>query len=40
MPAERQSRKIRKILFASILKQDIAWFDMYKEGSLTNRLTE
>nr|UOU03320.1 ATP-binding cassette subfamily B1-2 [Brachionus rubens] len=40
MPAERQTRFIRKALFSSILKQDMAWFDTYKDGSLTNRLTD
>ncbi|CAF0897005.1 unnamed protein product [Brachionus calyciflorus] len=40
MPAERQTRNIRKSLFSSILKQEIGWFDTYKGGSLTNRLTE
>ena len=40
MPAERQARKIRKSLFKAILRQNIGWFDIYKEGSLTNRLTE
>lgn len=40
MPAERQVRAMRKKLFSSILKQEIGWFDTYKDGSLTNRLTE
>ena len=40
MPAERQARLIRKRLFQSILRQDIGWFDVYKSGELTNRLTE
>ena len=40
MPAERQTRHIRKKLFNSIIKQDIGWFDTYKSGELTNRLTE
>ena len=40
MPAQKQARSIRKALFASILKQDIGWFDVYKSGELTNRLTE
>ena len=31
---------IRKKLFQSILKQDIGWFDVYKTGTLNNRLTE
>lgn len=33
MAAERQSRIIRKKLFDSILKQEIAWFDVYKGSS-------
>jgi ABC-type multidrug transport system fused ATPase/permease subunit len=40
MPAERQTKKIRTTLFSAILKQDISWFDIYKSGELTNRLTE
>jgi ATP-binding cassette, subfamily B (MDR/TAP), member 1 len=40
MPAERQTFKIRKNLFKSILSQNIGWFDVYKSGELTNRLTE
>jgi ATP-binding cassette subfamily B (MDR/TAP) protein 1 len=40
MPAERQAKKMRQSLFKSILKQDIGWFDTYKAGELTNRLTE
>jgi ATP-binding cassette subfamily B (MDR/TAP) protein 1 len=40
MPAERQSRYIRKKLFVSILRQDIGWFDTYKSEELNNRLTE
>jgi ATP-binding cassette, subfamily B (MDR/TAP), member 1 len=40
MPAEKEARQIRKNLFQSILKQDIGWFDVYKSGELTNRLTE
>jgi ATP-binding cassette subfamily B (MDR/TAP) protein 1 len=40
MPAEKQSRLIRKNLFISILRQDIGWFDTYKSEELNNRLTE
>jgi ABC-type multidrug transport system fused ATPase/permease subunit len=40
MPAEKQTRKIRKLLFRSILRQEIGWFDVYKSGELTTRLTE
>ena len=40
IPAERQARTIRHKLFVSILRQDIGWFDVYKSGELTNRLTE
>lgn len=36
--AERQSRMIRKMLFNSILAQEISWFDSKKSGELTNRL--
>jgi ABC-type multidrug transport system fused ATPase/permease subunit len=40
MAAEKQAKKIRTVLFSSILKQDIGWFDVYKGGELTTRLTE
>lgn len=40
MPAEKQTRVIRKTLFRAILRQDIGWFDVYKSGELTSRLTE
>ena len=40
IPSERQTRTIRHKLFDAILKQDIGWFDVYKSGELTNRLTE
>ena len=40
LPAERQARTIRKKLLSSILRQNIGWFDVYKSGELTNRLTE
>ena len=33
-------REIRTSLFKSILKQEIGWFDVYKSGELTTRLTE
>nr|QUF59436.1 ATP-binding cassette transporter Abcb1-3 [Brachionus angularis] len=40
MAAERQVKKIRQTLFGCILKQNIGWFDTYKSGELTNRLTD
>jgi ABC-type multidrug transport system fused ATPase/permease subunit len=40
MASERQTRLIRKSLFRAILRQEIGWFDVYKSGELTNRLTE
>jgi ATP-binding cassette subfamily B (MDR/TAP) protein 1 len=40
MPGERQTATIRKKLFNSILRQEIGWFDTYKSGELSNRLTE
>ena len=39
MPAERQTRLIRTKLFNSILRQEIGWFDVYKSGELTTRMT-
>lgn len=35
---ERLSSRIRQHLFASIIKQDIAFFDTHKTGELVNRL--
>ena len=40
MAAERETVQIRKKLFSAIIRQDIGWFDCYKSGELTNRLTE
>ena len=40
MAAERSTKRIRQNLFSSILKQEMGWFDTYKSGELTNRLTE
>jgi ABC-type multidrug transport system fused ATPase/permease subunit len=40
MAAERETKVIRNKLFASILKQNIGWYDVYKSGELINRLTE
>ena len=31
---------MRKKLFAAILRQEVGWFDTYKSGELTNRLTD
>lgn len=38
--AERQSRTIRKILFRSILKKDIVYFDKHETGELNVHFTE
>lgn len=40
MPAERQTMRLRKRLFKSILRQDISWFDENKSGELSSRLNE
>lgn len=40
MAAERQTNRLRNKLFTSILRQNIGWYDVYKTGELTNRLTE
>ena len=31
---------MRKKLFAAILRQEVGWFDTYKSGELTTRLTD
>jgi len=38
--AERQTRTIRRLLFESILKKDIVYFDNHKTGELNSLLTD
>ncbi|KAJ2964662.1 hypothetical protein NQZ79_g546 [Umbelopsis isabellina] len=38
MTGESQTRRIRQMYVHSILRQDMGWFDMAEEGSLTTRL--
>jgi ATP-binding cassette, subfamily B (MDR/TAP), member 1 len=38
--AERQCRTIRQILFRSILKKDIVYFDQHKTGELSLDLSD
>ncbi|KAJ3124101.1 (ABC) transporter [Physocladia obscura] len=40
LAGENQSRKIRELYLRSILRQDLGWFDMAEEGSLTTRLAQ
>ncbi|CAH2282580.1 ATP-binding cassette sub-family B member 5-like isoform X1 [Pelobates cultripes] len=40
LAAARQTRKMRKHFFHSVLAQEISWFDVTKSGELNNRLTE
>ncbi len=40
MPAERQTRAIRKNLFRSILRKEIVFFDTHKTGELNTKLTD
>ncbi len=40
MAAERQVRRIQKLAFAAILKQNIGWFDVQHTAELNTRLTE
>jgi ABC-type multidrug transport system fused ATPase/permease subunit len=37
---ERQTRRLREVLFRSILNKEIAYFDINKTGQLSTRLTE
>lgn len=37
---ERQTRRLRETLFRSILFKEIAFFDTYKTGELSTRLSE
>ena len=38
--AERQKKTIRKKLFQSILRKEIAFFDVHKIGDLNTKLTD
>ena len=38
--SHRQSRRIRRLLLWSVLRQDIGWFDTYEPAELTTRLAE
>ena len=40
MAAERQTITIRKKLFQSILRKEIAFFDVHKVGSLNTKLSD
>ncbi|ESO91246.1 hypothetical protein LOTGIDRAFT_153678 [Lottia gigantea] len=40
MACERQTNKIRKAFFQSILRQDQGWFDQHQSGELTTRLSD
>ncbi|XP_072009919.1 ATP-binding cassette sub-family B member 5-like isoform X2 [Engystomops pustulosus] len=40
LAAARQTRRIRKTFFHSILTKDMGWFDVTKSGELNSRLTE
>ena len=37
---ERQMARIRQQFFASIMKQDMTWFDTHEVGELNTRLAE
>uniref|UniRef100_A0A3B1KG44 ABC transmembrane type-1 domain-containing protein n=1 Tax=Astyanax mexicanus TaxID=7994 RepID=A0A3B1KG44_ASTMX len=40
LAAGRQVKRLRKLFFHSIIKQDIGWFDVNETGQLNTRLTE
>lgn len=40
LAAGRQVKKLRKIFFHSIMKQEIGWFDVNETGQLNTRLTD
>ncbi|XP_053323160.1 ATP-binding cassette sub-family B member 5 [Spea bombifrons] len=40
LAAARQTRKMRKEFFHSVLAQEMSWFDVTKSGELNTRLTE
>ncbi|KAJ1653093.1 hypothetical protein IWQ61_006717 [Dispira simplex] len=37
--AERQCRRVRELYYASILRQEISWFDTVSSGELTSRIS-
>ncbi|KAJ3248680.1 hypothetical protein HDU78_010911 [Chytriomyces hyalinus] len=40
LAGENQARRIRELYMQRLLRQDMAWFDMAEEGSLTTRLAQ
>lgn len=40
LAAGRQVKRIRKLFFHCIMKQEISWFDITETGELNTRLTE
>ena len=40
MACERQTRRLREVLFRAILNKEISYFDINKTGELNTRLTE
>ncbi|CAN2389828.1 phosphatidylcholine-translocating ATPase activity [Pristimantis euphronides] len=40
LAAARQTRRMRKTFFHSVLSKDMSWFDVTKSGELNSRLTE
>ncbi|XP_033100770.1 ATP-dependent translocase ABCB1-like isoform X2 [Anneissia japonica] len=38
--AENQIHRLRRILFRSVLRKDLSWYDTHKSGELNTRLTE
>jgi len=40
LTCERQINAIRRNFFYSVMRQDIAWFDVNASGSLTIKLSE
>ncbi|KAJ3340150.1 Multidrug resistance protein 1 [Entophlyctis luteolus] len=40
LAGENQSRSIRQLYLRSVLRQDLGWFDLAEEGSLTTRLAQ
>ncbi|KAJ3220825.1 (ABC) transporter, partial [Chytriomyces hyalinus] len=40
LAGENQARRIRELYMQAILRQDMSWFDLAEEGSLTTRLAQ
>ena len=40
LSSERQAKRIRKLFFRAVLRQEIGWFDVHSSGELISRLNK